>query len=187
MACGNCVFDLARRLVKHHKIDWIFALESAEKGVERVENREPDILAGVEGLDDYTQACLPSSPTVVACPEASIRCFTGTDCAELTQTCSSASCPAPLPNSHYVSNNCTKVVYVTCQECISRRCKTTGTYKCAGTCGYDCTPPYVWNPITLQCEIPPIPAKPLINKPLVNPTLINPPLIRWLEKKGIFL
>jgi len=193
MVCGNCVDKLARRLFQHHKIDMIRAYELAEKAVERVENRavpSPEIKSG--NPTDYTQTC-----TIGTCIKSTTNCAKAGAYCELDADCSggvclaegTCGCPAPLANSHQISGcsvGC--VVSGTCAKCnkVKAVCAPTCATSCAsGTCGYDCDPPRIWNPVTLTCDLIPVPAKPLINMPLVNPILVNPPIVRALETKSL--
>lgn len=95
-------------------------------------------------LPDYTQPCTQQGLKTVICPDAGIYCTSSTQCR--AQTCTN-SCPPPLPNSHYVSDNCTGVIVTTCRKCdlIGNFCAGTGRCSFAGDCSYDCDAGYVWN------------------------------------------
>lgn len=154
--------------MENHKIDWIFALERARKGIEAFEARKPGITraqkAGIHTLTpeekleifkkhgfnpDYSESC--DSTGSCSCPiprvcKADIQCLdvTGCDC----------ECPdPPKANSHYVSNNCIVTWLDNCEcgplgECYGGR---TCTCQCSGLCYYDCDDGYVWDPVTETC------------------------------------
>jgi len=186
MPCGSCVDKLALKLVLHHKIDLIRAYELAEKGVERVENRVPaEIKSG--NPTDYTLPCTQGTCTGVdpttTCTKIGLDCTVSSNCVggscKVTGSCG---CPAPVAHSTLISNcTITCAPIGTCAKCLFLTCVPTCTRSTCtnGTCGYDCDEGYVWNPVTLACELPAAPpAKPLINMPLVNPILVNPPIVR---------
>jgi len=166
MPCSGCVISLAKRLADHYNIDWIDALTRANKGMERYEKRHNAMLIYLHspcsnkrkpriktltykdfarlGFDpDYSQGCAESnchcgdySPGV--CPEYA-RC--------------DVACPAPLPNSHYVSDNCGSSL---CEcDMISKpfpRCaQIAACTEASGECLYDCDDGYLWNPWKQQC------------------------------------
>lgn len=159
MPCGSCVDKLAKKLMSHHKIDMIRAFEFAEKGVERVENRDAQIFSGIGNPTDYSKVC--SVGTCVASEAACIMsgeyCTIASDCVGGNCSVSGAcGCPAPLANSHQVSP-CTVGCSVTgtCAKCLAHMCFPTCLATCAaGTCGYNCDTGYIWNPVTLKCELP---------------------------------
>lgn len=117
------------------------------------------------------------------CVQGSCHCDVGAGCvsaADCRTDIDCCACPAPLPNSHQIANNCSN--FMTGCLCVRYKCSGTCTCYCSGTCDYDCDEGREWNPITEQCEpIAVPPAKPLINKPLVNPILVNTPIIRLLK------
>jgi hypothetical protein len=164
MVCGSCVDKLAFKLMSNYKIDMIRAFELAEKGVERVEIRaveppqKPKIMSGTGNPSDYAQNCAGTCATTT-CPNYGEGCAGTSDCATVGgEPCAmnTCDCPAPLPNSHQVSNNCTCVANAgSCPTCSHNTCTSASfVCPCRGTCGYDCDPPRVWNPATLQCELP---------------------------------
>jgi len=146
MVCGGCVQKLASKLVRHHKnLDWIRALELAEKGVERVQNRK--IGLGVAGKDDYTLTCVGSTPgyphycgtqNCLAVVKPVQMCRATSDC---TGTCT---CSEPtVEHSHLVRDGCN------CGPCCGyysyAGCPEGCSCHCTGTCGYDCDEGYSWN------------------------------------------
>jgi len=149
MVCGGCVQKLALKLLRHHKhLDWIRALELAEKGVERVEKRK--VKAGILGKDDYTQDCVGSNPPycgIQTCrPREPLGCLVASAC---TGTCN---CPEPSdPNSHLVRDGCD------CEDCCLNynitNCPEGCNCHCTGTCGYDCDIDYTWNAETQTCDL----------------------------------
>lgn len=160
MPCESCIDKLARRLMQNHKIDMIRAYELAEKAIERVENRDvktPEVKSG--NPTDYTKPCTQGTcADSYGCTKEGLPCVTALDCAGGTCTVTgSCDCPSPLSHSHQVSS-CSQLCGITgtCQKCIGNEC----TPSCAviscssGTCGYDCDSGYVWNPVTLACELP---------------------------------
>jgi len=140
----------------NHKVDWIRALELAEKGVERVEQRrgpqQPKIISGGGNPSDYSQQC-NNCGKICGCYLVE-ECSVSTDCQDV-YTCSGLSCcPDPLPNSHQVANYCTDVLPG--YACSCRRGVCSGACSCNGygTCTYDCDPPHVWDPILEECVLP---------------------------------
>lgn len=183
MVCGSCVQKIASRLVRNHRIDWIFALERAMKGLEWHEKNNKSTAKTITSEDferlgfdpDYSQAC--NSPIYVRCPKANDACPYDAWCPE--HTCPSGTCPAALPNSHYVSDDCSGSIGTRCQKCLGAptgTCRAFGTCVYTGNCYYDCDDDYEWD--GEACVPIVVPAKPLINKPLVNPILVNAPIIR---------
>jgi len=159
MGCGSCVDKLAKKLMERHRIDMVRAYELAEKAVERVENRDsPNIenaLIKSGNPTDYTQACNSSVPNGT--------CRLGTTCTSVSVcrqgfTCPTPSpiCPDPLPNSHLVDNTCayTKSGCVCAYIDSTRTCDGSPSCVKSGLCNYDCDEGYVWNPVTLACELP---------------------------------
>ena len=147
MPCCSCVDKLARKLFEHHKIDLIRAYELAEKGMERHEKAETKTVTKKEmealGFDpDYSQICNP----VFTCEwdsEHVPKCYKVNLC----------TCPSPSKShSHYVSNTCNTPVtcasLTTLSTCIKNYC--------IGSCYYSCDAGYVWNPVTLQCDLIPV-------------------------------
>jgi hypothetical protein len=67
MACNSCVEKLARRLVEHHgaKLDWIRALELAERGVERAESRKRKCRSCHSGRFAFLSNLWQRNPTAV--------------------------------------------------------------------------------------------------------------------------
>jgi len=161
MPCYSCVDKLAYKLMNHHKIDMIRAYELADKGVERVESSQIEGPPKVESGNptDYTQTCSSGTclPSIAGCTKEGIYCTGNPTCVGGSCAVSgSCDCPAPLPNSHKISN-CSVVCAVTgsCARCIDNYCTPTcGTNCSTGICGYDCDTGYTWNPVTHQCELP---------------------------------
>jgi len=152
MPCGDCVDRLARKLVEHHKIDLIRAYELAEKGIERFERQKPQETIIFSGGSDYSQTC-NNCGKYCDCYKVE-TCTLSTQCQEV-ETCSGLSCcPNPLAHSHQVSNGCTDVTPAYRCSCRTGVCG--GSCDCSphGVCTYDCDVGYVWNPATLQCELP---------------------------------
>lgn len=88
---------------------------------------------------DYTQTCICIG-----------YCYTGDVCIE-DGDCRGCgkSCPDPLPNSHFVNDNCVCGFYriINCKCKIPRGCSE-GRVDCsvsAGSCRYDCDEGYYWN------------------------------------------
>lgn len=142
MSCESCVDKLARKLMGHHKIDLIRAYELAEKGVERVEDRKNEVKSG--NPTDYTVACVATGTCTCEPVE--------TWCERTIDNCSAASCIPPKSHSHAVSSSCapTYKCGLFRDYCIPCTCKI------SGTCNYDCDTGYVWNPVTLECEVAPV-------------------------------
>lgn len=164
MPCSSCVDKLAYKLMNHHKIDMIRAYELAEKGVERTENRPSETFSGTGNPTDYSKTCTAGTCTGSSsgCTKEGLPCVTNTNCVGGACIVSGdCGCPAPLAHSHQISV-CSKVCTAsgTCAKCVSLFCSPTcGVSSClTGTCGYDCDVGYVWNPATLQCEIPIVPS-----------------------------
>lgn len=167
MACLSCVDKLAFKLMSHHKIDMIRAYELAEKGIERAEDRvevQPDrIFSGTGNPGDYAKNCAGTCAQT-ACPNYDAGCGTTADCrTDLPCGMGTCTCPAPLANSHQISNSCVcpAAGVGACLTCFNNVC-TLDHYQCVcgGTCVYDCDAGYVWNPATLVCDL--IPAGGLI-------------------------
>ena len=139
MACGGCVEKLALRLVRNHRLDWIDALVRAEKGIKRYENRT----VHGEGIkignpSDYTQPCVAGGS--LGC-SAGDECYDKTDCWD-TRNCT-CSCPDPLPNSHYVSDEC--VTSGQGCSCVFSTCSGVGQCTCLFSCYYDCNEGFEWD------------------------------------------
>ena len=138
---------LALRLVMNHRVNWIRALELAEKGVERVEKH---VKRG--NPSDYTQSCTQGNCVAAAdtCTEVFEDCRTSRNCigGACGAVSGSCTCPSPLANSHEVSG-CTQscVVVGTCARCVGGMCiPSCAAVTCAiGSCGYDCDEGYEWD------------------------------------------
>jgi hypothetical protein len=147
MACGSCVDKLARKLMRHHKIDMIRAYELAEKGVERVGNRQQPKQLPLDDPYDYTGGC--TSTGTCSCFPLNTECYVSEDCAD-AGTCG-CSCPdPPIAHSHKESNTCSYTLTHNCAcTTATHKCKTpvghTCTCGCAGLCYYHCDTDYVWN------------------------------------------
>lgn len=153
MVCWGCVQKLASKLVSHHpKLNWIRALELAEKGVERVEQRR--IIKTGDGIhDDYTQTC-NNCGKFCDC-SVGFPCDVAAEC-EYIGTCSGLSCcPSPLPNSHQVSNNCGNVYPSFACRCRNYFCAGRCTCHGSGSCGYDCDEGYEWDGEACKPVAPP--------------------------------
>ena len=152
MVCSPCTDRLAYKLLGHHKqLDLLRAFELAEKAIERVENRDNKVNVQTQiksgNPTDYTQACVATGSCYCDFDEP---CVTNVDCQIGNCGCT---CPAPLPNSHLVSNTC--ISSMSGCRCTAHGC-TFGSCACrcaTGQCNYDCDSGYVWNPITLQCKL----------------------------------
>lgn len=149
MVCGDCVQKLALRLVKNHKLDLIHALTLAQKGMER---REKRVGPGVEGKDDYTQNCVGSTPShPELCGTQSCMIWANRFCRSASDCSGTCVCPDPLENSHQVSSTCS------CEDCCGDypigTCPEGCNCKCTGSCGYDCDPPYTWDPVLEECVL----------------------------------
>jgi hypothetical protein len=143
MPCQSCVDKLAYKLVRNHpKLDLIRARELAEKAVGRVENRVTSlpkrtvvIVNGVEVDPDYSLACVK----ILDC-KFNVACAVNSDCGCGEVGDCGCDCPAPLPNSHYVSDDCL-IFYCVCVKGV---CPPTQT-QCSGSCNYACDEGYTWN------------------------------------------
>lgn len=157
MPCGSCVDKLAVKLMSHHKIDMIRAYELAEKGMERHETKTvtKEQIAALGFDPDYSGACTVGGSC--ACNGSLFPCYTVLDCQILTAcTCT---CAAPwILNSHYVSG-CSKAGTGCSCDTLNNLCRDgrTCTCRCIGLCYYSCDAGYVWNPVTLQCDLIPLP------------------------------
>jgi hypothetical protein len=145
---------LAFKLVEHHRrsLDFIRALELAEKGVERVQavkSVSETEKASLSFDPDYSQNCVGSG----VCD-----CSVGTDCEDAADCYHSTSCacgcPGPSkPNSHYVSNTCE--IHMSGCMCVIHFWVCSGVAcvcGCMGLCYYSCDAGYVWNPVTSTCD-----------------------------------
>jgi len=145
MPCGNCVDKFAYKLLSHHpKLDLLRAYELADKAVERVENRDvktPVIKSG--NPTDYTQSCVKYG-------SCSCRLVVSA-CATKASTCA-CKCPSALLHSHLVTSHCGTWL-PTCGAPTVCPCSCQGTCSSSQVCDYDCDTGYVWNPVTLQCEL----------------------------------
>ena len=162
--CSSCVDKLAQKLITHHKIDMIYAYELAEKGIERVENRDlplPKVESG--NPTDYTQTCTQGTCAGVNTCLDGTPCTTGAQCTGTCSASGSCGCPDPLPNSHLETAcdyTCNKAGV--CAKCVAYECTPTCTLHTDcynGTCGYNCDPPRIWNPVTLTCDLPAVAEK----------------------------
>jgi hypothetical protein len=104
---------------------------------------------------DYTQSC-SGACALTPCPVIGSYCDRPRDCGALGTPCAmnTCGCKAPLPNSVQVSNSCIcSGTSTNCSVCTANLCTAaTFTCPCGGSCGYNCTPPYVWNGVS--CQIP---------------------------------
>lgn len=103
---------------------------------------EVKVLEQLEGNPDYTQNCFGSSGEgahcgISTCQIAKIFCLQLDAC---TGTCT---CPAPLENSHEVSDGCTCTS--NCSNFPPNVCPEATFCLCAGVCGYDCDAGFEWN------------------------------------------
>ena len=160
MPCVSCVESLARRLVENHRLNWIFALERATKGMERYYKHHETMLAKLHHVPnvhtpsqgeveahierfgvnpDYTQGCegnagfctCRSNPKIPSAP-----------CLQLIGCAGVCDCPDPLPNSHQVSSACFKTCL--CSN-YSPPCPDAVGCSCTGDCGYDCDEGFEWD------------------------------------------
>jgi len=142
MTCNTCIDKLAHKLVTNHKgLDWIRALELADKGVARFEARTGN-------PTDYVQNCTEQGSCVCEFDEEFGRC------AIFTNNCN-CDCPPPLPNSHEIANHCGTSA-PRCGAPILCPCTCTAP-SCTGTCDYDCDEGYEWNGSACVPEITEIP------------------------------
>jgi hypothetical protein len=168
MACGSCVQKLALTLIDHHrhKLDFIRALELAEKGVERHEKNKPEPQSlkfeGVRTVTeeqmqklsfdpDYSTACTPTG--YCACYSSTKICTYPVDCLSIIEC--DYSCPSPpKAHSHFVSETCISDMSYTCNCGGDKKCLAgkTCTCICTGLCYYSCDTGYAWNPVTELCE-----------------------------------
>lgn len=133
-------------------------------------------------MPDYNKNCIASG--LITCQN--INCIGSVDCGGICNTVESTpcscSCPAPLANSHYISDNCTPAH----QNCFcgllagACRCRiTTSLCNCSGgQCQYECDAGYIWN--GSACVIP---SKSVGNS---NPYILLLPiyyLINYAKKK----
>lgn len=140
MVCGACVFKLALRLVRNHKLDWIHALTRAYNGIERYESgqvKQSRVLKG--NPSDYTLLCVPGG---------SCSCHvTGRPpmqwCTPDLPSACTCVCPDPLPNSHWVSGTCPGEPGYNCGSPTS--CPCTCLCPWGDTCAYDCDEGYEWD------------------------------------------
>jgi len=125
------------------------------KIIRTVTEKERELLKQTLNINpDYSQPCQPETSSSFDCPAAGITCEVDTDCAELTDE--ACDCPAPLPNSSYVSDDCVITITSPCQDCVPdfiATCKNTGTGYCTGNCYYDCDAGYVWDPDLEECVV----------------------------------
>jgi hypothetical protein len=126
---------------------------------------------------DYVQDCIQGTCAGVdpntTCTKAGLPCTISANCADGScQVTGSCGCPAPKANSTQVSGcSYTCVAIGVCARCIGptgeKYCEPScSRITCSdGTCGYNCTPPRVWNGVA--CVLPPSvkaglhPSKPL--------------------------
>jgi len=160
MVCCSCVFKLANRLVRNHKIDWLSALMMAQKGIERYEtheaNKQKPTKLVVDGVDpDYSLPCVGSGET--QCYPAGSFCYTNDDCI-ISWTCD-CRCQPPLPNSHQLEipwptclegHICTCIIVEFWGECLGE-----GVCTCTGVCYYDCDEGYIWDGTACVPAVPP--------------------------------
>lgn len=155
MVCGSCVQKLAYKLISHHpKLDFIRALELADRGVERHEQNKRIQIKPTSFSDpvDYTKPCTVGGSC--GCYLYPTPCDDDAGC--IHQTCG-CSCPAPLANSHLESNTCSPYTYDDAGPGCTGSCQPYvvppswvchyGWCECAcdGTCSYHCNTGYVWN------------------------------------------
>jgi len=158
MPCLSCVDKLAYKLMSHHKIDMIRAYELAEKGMERYEAnlpippQETQETIIFSGGSDYSQTCNNCAKSCNC--DAVPSCTLASQCRDLATCVGLSCCPSPLAHSHQVSNGCTDVTCTYYCKCTANECDGSANCLPHGTCSYDCDVGYVWNPGTLQCEVP---------------------------------
>lgn len=168
MPCFSCRDKLAYRLMRHHKIDMIYAFELADEGMDRVENRDsppeelqkPKIISGTGNPSDYSQLCNNCGKSC-GCDMVE-TCINATQCQNVGDCVGYSCCPSALPNSHLVSDNCNPVwasFNCSCKVICRGICACTPS----GSCDYDCDPPRIWNPVTLACELPAVAKKPIMD------------------------
>lgn len=169
MSCEACVEKLQERLIKKYGMNRFEAWDRAYRALTRYESRvlaegpperkpprsptwfeaqthkhksghNPDYVQDCSGTE--TCACIPRIKPAPACFQASV-------CADWLGGCQ---CPAPLPNSSEVSDNCTTTCR--CGEYPAAGCPDYAGCYCLNTCGYDCDDPYVWDPVLEECVLP---------------------------------
>jgi hypothetical protein len=152
MVCGGCVQKLALRLVQNHKIDLIYAMELAHKGMERHEqNQRTRPLETVEHHTDITLSCVGSSGGGLCGTQGCrITAPPYERCAGLGHCSGTCLCPDTPAHAHKTSDDCS------CDECCGNygagACPDGCSCHCTGHCYYDCDVGYVYNPITGNCE-----------------------------------
>jgi hypothetical protein len=104
---------------------------------------------------DYTQTCTGTC-ALTACPMYHGYCDVARDCSALGTSCAmnTCGCPAPLAHSIQISNSCIcNGISIQCSACSAHVCVSASfTCPCVGSCGYNCSPPYIWNGVS--CELP---------------------------------
>ena len=96
------------------------------------------VKSGKGNPSDYMLSCVAGG--TLGCSKGE-ECYDKSDCWD-TRNCT-CSCPDPLPNSHYVSDNCLKSGK-NC-SCVFGTCGGVGQCICLFICAYDCDEGYEWN------------------------------------------
>jgi len=131
-------------------------------GLDKLEKPKP--IREVLGFDpDYSLSCVVTGSC--ACRGSSQVCGSLAQCLGVN-TCG-CSCPSPtVPHSHYVSNTCVsgRTHNCACNRAIGQ-CYDGRTCRCdcTGLCYYACDDGYVWNPVTLTCDLVAVVAVPLMD------------------------
>lgn len=81
-------------------------------------------------------------------------------------------CPPPILHAHLESKTCEFSAMTGC-TCLYNECGGVCACKCGGWCYFNCDSGYVWNPVTLLCELVAVVPKAGLHPSKILPLILN--------------